>query len=247
MKKEFKGFVAGVLVMAALFCMIGTAGAVVGKMQANLDYNNIKISLNGTQITPKDANGNVVEPFAINGTTYLPVRAVGESLGLDVQWDGNTKTVILTENSSGSNVSTADYASELYLLKYICCLARDTQVIADEIFSSETMAVSGLLPSSSIQKMKSDNSIRLDNAVYGINWASGSILWTHKMRDDMLTATSKIDSAIKKLQNANSIVGTNNSNTASLYSNAMSELVEAVNIADNAYHILVNELYSYGG
>ena len=44
MKREFKGFVAGVLVMAALFGMIGTAGAVVGKMQANLDYNNIKIT-----------------------------------------------------------------------------------------------------------------------------------------------------------------------------------------------------------
>lgn len=105
MKKEFKGFVAGVLVMAALFGMIGTAGAVVGKMQANLDYNNIKISLNGTQITPKDANGNVVEPFAINGTTYLPVRAVGESLGLDVQWDGNTKTVVLSGAKSASGIS----------------------------------------------------------------------------------------------------------------------------------------------
>lgn len=105
MKKEFKGFVAGVLVMAALFGMIGTAGAVVGKMQANLDYNNIKISLNGTQITPKDANGNVVEPFAINGTTYLPVRAVGESLGMDVQWDGNTKTVLLSGAKSASGIS----------------------------------------------------------------------------------------------------------------------------------------------
>ena len=88
MKREYKGFVAGLLVAGVIAGTIGTAGAVVGRTQAALDYNNIKISLNGQTITPKDANGNTVEPFAISGTTYLPVRAVGEALGLDVDWDG---------------------------------------------------------------------------------------------------------------------------------------------------------------
>ena len=95
MKKEIRGFIAGILVAGVVAGSIGTASAVVGRVQANLDYNNIKISLNGQTVTPKDANGNTVEPFAINGTTYLPVRAVGDALGLDVNWDGNTKTVYL--------------------------------------------------------------------------------------------------------------------------------------------------------
>ena len=57
MKREYKGFVAGLLVAGVIAGTIGTAGAVVGRTQAALDYNNIKISLNGQTITPKDANG----------------------------------------------------------------------------------------------------------------------------------------------------------------------------------------------
>ena len=59
-------------------------------------YNNIKLNIDGTEITPKDANGNVVEPFNFNGTVYLPVRAVGEALGKDVSWDDIVKPI---ENS----------------------------------------------------------------------------------------------------------------------------------------------------
>jgi hypothetical protein len=50
-------------------------------------YNNIKLYVDGTLITPKDAAGNVVNPFIYNGTTYLPVRAVGSALGKTVGWD----------------------------------------------------------------------------------------------------------------------------------------------------------------
>ena len=96
MKKEIRGFIAGILVAGVVAGSVGTASAVVGRLQANLDYNNIKISLNGQTVTPKDANGNTVEPFAINGTTYLPVRALGDALGLDVQWNSETSTVILS-------------------------------------------------------------------------------------------------------------------------------------------------------
>ncbi len=76
-----------------------------GSKTAELFYRDIKISLNGKEITPKDANGNPVEPFIIDGTTYLPVRGVAGALGLDVDWDGNTNTVILKEKgySEGSD------------------------------------------------------------------------------------------------------------------------------------------------
>ena len=46
-------------------------------------------------IDPKDANGQTVEPFIYNGTTYLPVRAVGTAIGKDVSWDGVEKVVYL--------------------------------------------------------------------------------------------------------------------------------------------------------
>ena len=60
-------------------------------------YKNIKIILNGINIEPKDVNGNIVGPFIIDGTTYLPVRAICKALGLEVNWNSETNTVELIE------------------------------------------------------------------------------------------------------------------------------------------------------
>lgn len=94
MKKRFS-FIAGMLTMALLSGVVGTAYAAYQK-QATLHYSGIQIVLDGETITPRDGAGNLVEPFTIDGTTYLPVRAIGEALGLEVGWDGNTNTVTLT-------------------------------------------------------------------------------------------------------------------------------------------------------
>lgn len=91
MKKRTK--VIGVIVMLVLIST--TAFATVGSRTAELLYDNIKVMLNGKEITPTDANGNVVEPFIIDGTTYLPVRGVASALGMNVGWDAATSTVNL--------------------------------------------------------------------------------------------------------------------------------------------------------
>lgn len=68
---------------------------------ATLTYSNIKVTIDGKQVELKDKN----EPFVIDGTTYLPVRAIGEALGLDVAWDGETSTVALTTKSASTTTS----------------------------------------------------------------------------------------------------------------------------------------------
>lgn len=95
MKNQAKGFVKGVLVTIFVLAFVITASAAIRTAKATLSYNDIKICIDGNYITPKDAGGNVVEPFIINGTTYLPVRAVASALGKEVDWDGNTATVFL--------------------------------------------------------------------------------------------------------------------------------------------------------
>ncbi len=118
MKKRLQGMIAGLLIGAIL-----TGGVVFAKQiseTAELFYNNIKISLNGQEITPKDANGNYVEPFIINGTTYLPVRAVANALGINVNWEESTNTVLLSNQSSGNIATGFDasvVASELGVVK----------------------------------------------------------------------------------------------------------------------------------
>lgn len=100
MKNQLKGFITGILVTLLLVGSVGTAMATVGTKAANLEYSNIKVTLDGTPVKLVDANGNPVEPFIISGTTYLPVRAVAGAFGLEVDWDGATQTVKLTTPDS---------------------------------------------------------------------------------------------------------------------------------------------------
>lgn len=84
-----------------------TAFAASGTKNIAVTYKNIKLNIDGVEVTPKDANGATVEPFVYNGTTYLPVRAVGSALGKQVSWDGNTNTVYIGTNL-GQNVFLMD-------------------------------------------------------------------------------------------------------------------------------------------
>lgn len=97
-KAKVIGTVIGCAVVIA-----STAYATVGSRTAELFYNNIKIMLNGKEVVPTDGNGNTIEPFIIDGTTYLPVRGVASALGLDVGWDAETSTVVLTDKNDTSN------------------------------------------------------------------------------------------------------------------------------------------------
>ena len=88
------------LLVAVLCCtlaLVTVAYATNATKTIQAAYMDIKLVIDGVPVTPKDSNGTVVEPFIYNGTTYLPVRAVGEALGKQVTWDGKTKTVYLGE------------------------------------------------------------------------------------------------------------------------------------------------------
>ena len=102
MKSNIKSFVAGCLATVATAGLIGTSAATVGAKTVQADYNNIKVTLDGKPVSLVDAAGNAVEPFAVDGTTYLPIRAVASALGLDVSWDGKTNTAVLTTPTTGS-------------------------------------------------------------------------------------------------------------------------------------------------
>ncbi len=55
----------------------------------------VSLYINDQKLDPKDPNGNPVEPFILDGTTYLPVRAVSEALGVPIQWEGSTWSVYI--------------------------------------------------------------------------------------------------------------------------------------------------------
>lgn len=73
----------------------------------------ITIRYNGEEQVMKDAAGTRVYPIMNNGTTYLPIRAVSNMLGISVDWDGATQTVILGEKKDG--VDLIDTLKAYYL------------------------------------------------------------------------------------------------------------------------------------
>ena len=88
-----------------------TAFASTGTVKKDIAYRNIKVTLNGEVLNPKDANGNPTEPFIMDDSTYLPVRAIAEALGLEVGWDGETSTVILSNTAIPVSPTLSDNKS----------------------------------------------------------------------------------------------------------------------------------------
>ena len=55
--------------------------------EKTLHYPDMKVTLDGEELILTNEHGDVLEPFIIEGTTYLPVRAVAEAAGLYVNWN----------------------------------------------------------------------------------------------------------------------------------------------------------------
>ncbi len=89
------GFILGTM----LFMGLGFIYANSNAKEILAHFNNIKITVNGQQVEMDDE----VKPFIYKGRTMVPVRFVSEALGADVDWDGNTNTVII--NSKNNNTS----------------------------------------------------------------------------------------------------------------------------------------------
>ena len=118
MKNKLKGLAAGILI--GMTIVSSGALATTGVIQKVLEYNNIKITLDNKEIVPKDANGQYVEPFTIEGTTYLPVRAISNALGLGVEWDDSTKTVKLsTQKTAPSSANKIIYDENGIKITYL--------------------------------------------------------------------------------------------------------------------------------
>ena len=93
--KLWKAVITCLLVVALLSVSVWAVTDTVKNLEAH--YTGISLVVNGVQVTPKDANGKVVDPFIVDGTTYLPVRAVASALGEEVSWEGSTRTVYIGE------------------------------------------------------------------------------------------------------------------------------------------------------
>lgn len=104
MKKRVPVFV--VCAVAAVSVAIGaSAVGVIQSVQSELRPD-FTVVIDGQQRTFTDVNGNVVYPLLYNGTTYLPVRAIGNLMGKTVYWYEDEKRIELKDTTT--TVTDAD-------------------------------------------------------------------------------------------------------------------------------------------
>lgn len=78
---------------AVLVAGTALASSAVTTRTLQAQFSGMRLKVNGQDIVLTDSKGRPAEPFVIDGTTYVPVRSLGEALGKQVAWDPETNTV----------------------------------------------------------------------------------------------------------------------------------------------------------
>lgn len=100
MKKSLLKSLALVIMTSLLTLSIVAASPQIYKITAYMN-NELKFTFNGEGFQPKDENGKKLTPIVYDNRTYLPVRSIAELTGLDVDYDEESNTIIIAENTSG--------------------------------------------------------------------------------------------------------------------------------------------------
>lgn len=112
-RHNLTAFLLGVL---ATLVVLGLAIPALAAASKTIEvFTGVKIYVDDVELHPTDANGNPVDVFIYDGTTYLPARAVSEAAGKMIQWEGATQSVYIGKHSSDSPVaylSDLDYFTE---------------------------------------------------------------------------------------------------------------------------------------
>ena len=91
MKKRYLASASAAALLLGAAVIPSGASAEVATKNLQAKYNNIKILYNGYQVSTE------IEPFIVNGTTYIPLRMMAGVFNKDVQWDGTTYTIRVTD------------------------------------------------------------------------------------------------------------------------------------------------------
>ncbi len=127
------------LVLVAALLSVSVLAA-TGVVDAKLTYRDIKLVLDGREITPTDAAGKSTEPFILNDSTYLPVRAIAEALGLDVKWDDETSTVSIVSDG----IRADEVIKDVHAIGFVDADGAKLRAIAveyDAVLKAESVSV----------------------------------------------------------------------------------------------------------
>ncbi len=98
------------VLITAILCTVSlaigaAANGIISEIKAQLRPD-FTIEIDGVKREFKNVDGETVYPVLYNGTTYLPIRAIGEIMGKTVYWYENEKRIELKEEKT--TVTDAD-------------------------------------------------------------------------------------------------------------------------------------------
>ena len=70
----------------ALVMVLGVAAVAAGG-DKTISVTPMNMTINGQAVTPLKSDGTPAEVFAYDGATYVPLRYLSETLGIQVEWD----------------------------------------------------------------------------------------------------------------------------------------------------------------
>lgn len=106
MKKRCFCLLIVIVLLTVSVLSVNAAGG--GKAESVLLMPRRIIVYNGVEQVMHDADGERVYPLSYDGTTYLPIRAVCNMLGLKVEWSGDTDTVTLLKKAEGGGAQESE-------------------------------------------------------------------------------------------------------------------------------------------
>ncbi len=106
MKKKLAIVLATTAMMTSFTVGVMSKG-LIEKIEAEL-RGDFTIVIDGKTQTFRDVNGKKVDPILYDGTTYLPVRAIGELMDKTVYWYQDEKKIVLVDDDDDSLVTDAD-------------------------------------------------------------------------------------------------------------------------------------------
>lgn len=93
--------------LMCLICIVLTgvvsATPTMKQIVAYLNYG-LNIVIDGETKELYNSNGDKIYPITFDGATYVPVRSISELLGVSVDWDGNTNSVLLNTKVEKVNI-----------------------------------------------------------------------------------------------------------------------------------------------
>ena len=93
--KKVRTFLVGFLTAVILMGLALPAIAAGGTVSWDNVFVGVGVVINGEKAEAKDENGSPLEAVLYKGTTYVPVQMMADALGLDLNWDQDSRTVYL--------------------------------------------------------------------------------------------------------------------------------------------------------